>query len=47
MAEMKIPMPLTNSKLNRGEVRSYIDSLSKTQTREIALAECYYFTGMN
>ena len=47
MAEMKIPMPLTNSKLNRGEVRSYIDSLSKTQTREIALAEYYYFTGMN
>lgn len=42
-----IPMPLTNSKLNRGEVKSYIDSLSGTETREIALAEYYYFTGMH
>lgn len=42
-----IPMPLTNSKLSRGEVNSYIDTLSETQTREMALAEYYYFTGMH
>lgn len=42
-----IPMPLTNSKLSRGEVKSYIDTLSETETREMALAEYYYFTGMH
>lgn len=42
-----IPMPLTNSKLSRGEVKSYIDTLSETETREMALAEYYYFAGMH
>lgn len=44
---MYIPMPLTNSKLSRGEVKSYIDTLSETETREMALAEYYYFAGMH
>ena len=42
-----IPMPLVNSKLNRGEVKSYVDSLPDTEEKEIALAEYYYFTGMH
>lgn len=42
-----VPMPLVNTKLKRGEVKTYIDSLPDNESKEMALAEYYYFTGMH
>ena len=40
-----VPMLLMNSQLKKGEIRDFIDSISDKVSKDMALAEYYYYTG--